>query len=139
MLSHLSWRSCRDLGGVHHHVLKAGIMFARLIRPDYDFRKVLRELGLKEGGFVYMTDDFQSCSCQQDLCLYNRTLEANAYDPNFEWDGDTSIKVNNFHLLPIVDENWEEMLRNQSKEWYTPEELVDRRVEKIRDFLTNGI
>lgn len=50
------------------------------------------------------------------------------------------MKGTNFRLLPEVDEGWEEVFRRESKErWGTEDEVLERRVERAREYVTRGI
>lgn len=128
---------------VHHRVLLAGTIFARALRPNFDLDKVREELKINlNENLLHPWDHgvFHSCMCREDLCWYNHRPGYAQETCSFQTEGETYLKGTNFRLLPEVDEGWQEEMRRDSKErWGTEDELLERRVERTREYVTHGI
>ena len=118
-------------------------MFARALRPDFDLEKECKELKLSVSEKLVSPWDegvFHSCGCREDLCWYNHRPGYAQETCSYLTEGETYLKGTNFRLLPEVDEGWEEEMWRESKErWGTEDEVLERRVERAREYVTRGI
>ena len=118
---------------MHHKVLKAGTLFAGVLRRDFELASAFEDLELSDYNVERWKFAMNRCSCGEDVCWFNGWRHL--YMPETSY-----LNGVNFRLLPEVDEDWEEVMRRESKEWWgTKDEVLDRRVERIREYITQGI
>lgn len=124
---------------VHHRILLGCIGFARALRPNYDQAKIYQELGFKGDGLRGWEYVFNSCSCERGICWYHRRIGQSYFDPDL-LTYMAYMTWTNFRLLPEVDEDWEPKLRAEYRMWGGHDgKHLEARVEKVREFLMNGV
>jgi hypothetical protein len=123
---------------VYNTVLEVGIVFACILRPNYDLQAVLEELHIPIANMNYWNRVFQ-CGCKMDLCWFN-SRAGFAHDSYlFDQELEKYVQADNFRLLQDVDVGWEALYRKQAEERGISADRVEKRVKKMRDHITNGI
>jgi hypothetical protein len=124
---------------VRQTVLEAGLMLTRALRPGYDLFAAYRELRMVVRDFARWNNVFHSCQCRLDVCWYNHRSSGSLMEPcdNFTRERNNYLKGQNFRWLPDVEPGWEEEFRREEEG--VEEEVLNRRAQKIREFVTIGI
>jgi hypothetical protein len=120
---------------VRQTVLEAGLMMTRALRPEYDLFAAYRELRMPVRDFARWNGVFRSCQCRLDVCWFNHRDGTMCAD--FTHEGWSYLKGRNLRWLPDVEIGWEEEFRRESEG--IDVEVLERRVQKIREFVTIGI
>ena len=124
---------------IRQTVLEAGLMFTGALRPGYDLKAAYEELRMPMRDYGRWNGIFHSCDCRLRVCWFNHRAKVHmrSYCSNFTLEAEHYLKGRNFRWLPDVEPDWEEEFRVESEGiegW-----VVDRRVEKIREFVTEGV
>jgi hypothetical protein len=124
---------------VRQTVLEAGLMLTGALRPGYDVFAAYRELRMPVRDFYAWNTVFHSCRCRLNVCWYNHRSKGYVREPcgNFTGERETYLEGQNFRWLPDMEPGWEEEYREEEKG--IAEEIVDKRMQKIREFVTIGI